>query len=170
MHVKKFHRATHTHTQIHPSINVHTNIHVNTGMVTYTKALMHTHSCAQVSAKTEIWIFYPQPLYSFRDKVSLCSLGWPQTHRHPPMSASWVLGLKVCAITTGTTFSFKRDLFRMWRDGSVSTSTHCSSRGQSLAQHHLQLHSGDLISFFWPSNTLGMNIALTHMQTPMHIK
>ena len=28
---------------------------------------------------------------------SLCRPGWPQTHRDPPASASWVLGLKVCA-------------------------------------------------------------------------
>ena len=60
----------------------------------------------------------------------------------------------------------------MWRDGSVSTSTHCSSRGQSLAQHHLQLHSGDLISFFWPSRAptcmyvayMNMHIRKTHFK------
>ena len=28
---------------------------------------------------------------------SLCKLGWPQTHRDLPASASWMLGLKVCA-------------------------------------------------------------------------
>ncbi|GAB1300185.1 Arf-GAP with coiled-coil, ANK repeat and PH domain-containing protein 2 [Apodemus speciosus] len=32
---------------------------------------------------------------------SLCRSGWPRTHRDPPASASQVLGLKVCATTTG---------------------------------------------------------------------
>jgi hypothetical protein len=44
----------------------------------------------------------------FRDRVSLCSPGYPGTHsvdqaglelRNPPASASQVLGLKVCATT-----------------------------------------------------------------------
>jgi hypothetical protein len=44
----------------------------------------------------------------FRDRVSLCHPGCPETHsvdqaglelRDPPASASEVLGLKVCAIT-----------------------------------------------------------------------
>ncbi|CAO2628824.1 hypothetical protein LEMLEM_LOCUS20187, partial [Lemmus lemmus] len=29
----------------------------------------------------------------------LCRPGWPQTHRDPPVSASQVLGLKVCSAT-----------------------------------------------------------------------
>jgi hypothetical protein len=44
----------------------------------------------------------------FRDRVSLCSPGFPRTHfvdqaglelRNPPASASQVLGLKACATT-----------------------------------------------------------------------
>lgn len=44
--------------------------------------------------------------FFFKDRVSLCSPGCPgtlcrpscpQTHRDPPASAFWVLGLKVCA-------------------------------------------------------------------------
>jgi hypothetical protein len=47
----------------------------------------------------------------FRDRVSLCSPGCPETHsvdqaglelRNSPASASQVLELKVCAITPGT--------------------------------------------------------------------
>jgi hypothetical protein len=46
--------------------------------------------------------------FFFRDRVSLCSPGYPETHsvdqaglelRNPPASASQVLGLKVCATT-----------------------------------------------------------------------
>jgi hypothetical protein len=46
--------------------------------------------------------------FFFWDRVSLCSPGWPGAHflnlaglelRNLPASASWVLGLKVCAIT-----------------------------------------------------------------------
>ena len=46
----------------------------------------------------------------FRDRISLCSPGYPGTHfvdqaglelRNPPASASRVLGLKVCATTPG---------------------------------------------------------------------
>jgi hypothetical protein len=46
----------------------------------------------------------------FRDRVSLCSPGCPGTHfvdqaglelRNPPVSASQVLGLKMCATTAG---------------------------------------------------------------------
>ena len=44
----------------------------------------------------------------FQDRVSLCSLGcpethsgdWPPTHRDPPVSDSQVLGLKVCTVAT----------------------------------------------------------------------
>jgi hypothetical protein len=48
--------------------------------------------------------------FFLRDRVSLCSLGCPETHsvdqaglelRNPPASASQVLGLKVCATTPG---------------------------------------------------------------------
>jgi hypothetical protein len=46
--------------------------------------------------------------FGFRDRVSLCSPGYPGTHsedqgalklRDPPASASQVLGLKACATT-----------------------------------------------------------------------
>ena len=51
------------------------------------------------------------PPLVFWDRVSLCNSpsfpgtsscrpGWPQTHRDLPASASWVLGLKMCATTT----------------------------------------------------------------------
>jgi hypothetical protein len=49
-------------------------------------------------------------LFVFQDRVSLCSPGCPGTHfvdqaglelRNPPVSASPVLGLKVCATTPG---------------------------------------------------------------------
>jgi hypothetical protein len=49
----------------------------------------------------------------FRDRVSLCSPGWPGTHsvdqaglklRNPPASASQVLGLKACATMPGCGF------------------------------------------------------------------
>jgi hypothetical protein len=36
----------------------------------------------------------------------LCRLGWPQTPRDPPGSASQVLGLKACATTPGSPLSF----------------------------------------------------------------
>jgi hypothetical protein len=48
--------------------------------------------------------------FCFRDRVSLCSPGYPGTHfvdqaglelRNPPASASRVLGLKACATTPG---------------------------------------------------------------------
>jgi hypothetical protein len=51
----------------------------------------------------------------FRDRVSLCSPGFPGTHsvdqaglelRYPPASAFQVLGLKVCATTPGPTLIF----------------------------------------------------------------
>jgi hypothetical protein len=51
----------------------------------------------------------------FRDRVSLCSPGCPGTHfvdqaglelRNPPVSASQVLGLKVCATTTWHNVTF----------------------------------------------------------------
>lgn len=31
----------------------------------------------------------------FRDRISLCRLGWPWTQSNPPASVSWVLGLQV---------------------------------------------------------------------------
>jgi hypothetical protein len=37
---------------------------------------------------------------SFGDRVSLCSAGWPQTHKLPAC-ASGVLGLQMCTITQG---------------------------------------------------------------------
>jgi hypothetical protein len=51
----------------------------------------------------------------FRDRVSLCSPGCPETHfvdqaglelRNPPASASRVLGLKVCTTTPGNSLNF----------------------------------------------------------------
>jgi hypothetical protein len=54
-------------------------------------------------------------LLVFRDRVSLCSPGYPGTHsvdqaglelRNPPASASRVLGLKACTTTVGLYFSF----------------------------------------------------------------
>ena len=51
----------------------------------------------------------------FRDRVSLCSPGYPGTHfvdqaglelRNPPASASRVLGLKACATTPGSKLYF----------------------------------------------------------------
>jgi hypothetical protein len=51
----------------------------------------------------------------FRDRVSLCSPGCPETHsvdqaglelRNPPASASQVLGLKACATTTTWLYLF----------------------------------------------------------------
>ena len=50
----------------------------------------------------------------FRDRVSLCSPGYPGTHsvdqaglelRNPPVSASQVLGLNTCATTAWLTFT-----------------------------------------------------------------
>jgi hypothetical protein len=55
----------------------------------------------------------------FRDRVSLCSPGcpethsrpgWPQTHSNLPASASQVLGLKACATTAWLTGQFLRNL------------------------------------------------------------
>jgi hypothetical protein len=54
--------------------------------------------------------------FFFRDRVSLCSPGYPGTHsvdqaglelRNPPASASRVLGLKVCATTPSFNLSLK---------------------------------------------------------------
>jgi hypothetical protein len=39
----------------------------------------------------------------FIEIVSLCNLGWTQTH-NPPASASPVLGLQVCATTANPDF------------------------------------------------------------------
>jgi hypothetical protein len=56
------------------------------------------------------WKIFFLFIYLFRDRVSLCSPGYPGTHfidqaglelRNPPASASRVLGLKVCATTPG---------------------------------------------------------------------
>jgi hypothetical protein len=56
----------------------------------------------------------------FWDRVSLYSPGCPGTHfvdqaglelRNPPVSASWVLGLKACATTPGLRTSFLPALF-----------------------------------------------------------
>jgi hypothetical protein len=52
----------------------------------------------------------------FGDRVSLCNPGCPGTHfvdqaglelRHPPASASRVLGLKACATTPGMLWTFQ---------------------------------------------------------------
>jgi hypothetical protein len=60
----------------------------------------------------------------FRDKVSLCSPGYPGTHfvdqaglelRNPPASSSCVLGLKACTITPSLLFFFlKRFTYLMY--------------------------------------------------------
>jgi hypothetical protein len=55
-----------------------------------------------------IYLFIYLFIFGFQDRVSLYSLGCPGTHfvdqaglklRHPPVSASQVLGLKVCTTT-----------------------------------------------------------------------
>jgi hypothetical protein len=60
----------------------------------------------------------------FRDRVFLCSPGCPGTHfvdqaglklRNPPASASWVLGLKVCATTPSWGWAFKALVLAAWK-------------------------------------------------------
>ena len=67
-----------------------------------------------------LWHMLPPPVnkcnkqkYCFQDRTSLCSSGCPGTHsvdqdglelRDPPISASWVLGWKVCTTTTCSFF------------------------------------------------------------------
>jgi hypothetical protein len=55
-------------------------------------------------------VFFFFFFFFFRDRVSLCSSGFPGAHfvdqaglqlRNPPASASQVLGLKACATTPG---------------------------------------------------------------------
>jgi hypothetical protein len=55
-------------------------------------------------------LFFVLFFFFLRDRVSLCSPGYPGTHsvdqaglelRNPPASASRVLGLKACATTPG---------------------------------------------------------------------
>jgi hypothetical protein len=65
------------------------------------------------SMKRKLWVSGNQDYFFFGvfwNRVSLCSPGCPGTHfvdqaglelRNPPASASWVLGLKVCATTPG---------------------------------------------------------------------
>jgi hypothetical protein len=65
--------------------------------------------------------FYFLSFWFFRDKVSLYSSGCPKTHsvdqaglelRNLPASASQVLGLKACAITTQRFYLIFIDLFK----------------------------------------------------------
>jgi hypothetical protein len=67
----------------------------------------------------------------FQDRVCLCSPGCPGTHsvvqaglelRNPPVSASQVLGLKVCATTPGFTYTF---LLLSFLRGRIITNIHC---------------------------------------------
>jgi hypothetical protein len=67
----------------------------------------------------------PPPLF-FWDRVSLCSPGYPGTHfvvqaylklRNPPASASWVLGLKVCAPTPGSFLFWRTAIFSISDQG-----------------------------------------------------
>ena len=68
-----------------------------------------------------ICLFVLLLLFFFRDRVSLCSPGCPETHfvdqavleilRNPPASASQVLGLKACATMPGLLYNFITDNF-----------------------------------------------------------
>ena len=72
-------------------------------------------------------------LMFFRDRVSLYSSGCPGTHfvdqaglelRNLPVSASWVLGLKVCATMPNPTGVLMAKIHKQgWWDGSVGKST-----------------------------------------------
>jgi hypothetical protein len=72
--------------------------------------ILHTHTNTHPPLENlRIFLFcFVLFCFVFRDRVSLCSPGCPGTHsvdqaglelRNPPASASWVLGLKVCATT-----------------------------------------------------------------------
>jgi hypothetical protein len=39
--------------------------------------------------------------------LCVCRSGWPQTHRDPPASAPWVLGLKACFTTARQDWYFE---------------------------------------------------------------
>lgn len=57
--------------------------------------LLCFESCVEVVA------FLLNTLSSPRDKVLLCRFGWLGPHTGPPTSASWMVGLKVCATMPG---------------------------------------------------------------------
>jgi hypothetical protein len=85
----------------------------------------------------------------FRDRVSLCSPGCPETHsvdqaglelRNPPASASQVLGLKACA----TTPSFNNVYYFCF-----IVCFYCYACVQKLLLHICSKHSAELSYLHW---------------------
>lgn len=73
----------------------------------------------------------------FWDKVSLYSIGWHQTHYNPPASASWILGLQVCA----TTASFRVESYTFCtvkENTEFRTESFCQWQKSQRQLHHLQ--------------------------------
>ena len=80
-------------------IYIYTHTYIYTHIYTYICTHTHTHT------HTHILVF--------RDRVSLCNPGCPRTQlvvqaglelRNPPVSASQVLGLKVCTTMPGCSY------------------------------------------------------------------
>jgi hypothetical protein len=94
-HCRSFLKHTHTHTHTHRHTHTHTR-----------KEFKCSHQAMeQTMFQLDIFFFFV-----FWDRVSLCSPGCLGTHsveqaglelRNLPASASWVLGLKVCATMPG---------------------------------------------------------------------
>jgi hypothetical protein len=91
---------------------------------------------------------------------SLCRLVWPWTHRDPPASASWVLGLKVCTTTAQMESTVLFYYFEIWsnelqaglRSGIqarlvLNSSSSCFYLPLSSLQHHTWLL---LVGFCFP--------------------
>ena len=83
--------------------------------------------------------------FVFRDRVSLCSPGCPETHsvdqaglelRNPPASASRVLGLKACVITPGLelclSLASKAPFPTVWLHRSLTLKLVTVSKGYNL--------------------------------------
>lgn len=69
--------------------------------------------------------------------LSLCRPVWPQTHRDPPVSASWVLILKACTIIHFILSYFIFQASFLWPEGWLSRKyTGCSSRGPRFDFQH----------------------------------
>jgi hypothetical protein len=76
-----------------------------------TRTRRHTKK-EKLDTRFVCFVFFVCLFFVFRDRVSLCSPGYPGTHsvdqaglelRNPPASASQVLGLKTCTTTARLT-------------------------------------------------------------------
>jgi hypothetical protein len=89
-----------------------------------------------------LFLFPGSIFFSFPDRVSLCSPGYPGTHFvdqaglkliNSPASASQLLELKVCATTTRLLVLFKRETeYGVNLDGKVNGKGHTGEDGREI--------------------------------------